>query len=95
MAVLILLAAGIAQYFLTRSRMSLQVKWLPTLLVGGVALVCSLASFNVISLPHTHWFDQGSWFALPDFVYVAVYTLIALAGVALGAFIGWISPKNP
>ena len=94
MAALILLAAGIAQYFLTRSRMSRQVKWLPALLIGGAALVCSLASFNVISLPHTYWFDQGSWFAFPDFVYVAVYALVALAGAALGSFIGWISPKN-
>lgn len=94
MAALILLAAGIAQYFLTRSRMSRQVKWLPALLIGGAALVCSLASFNVISLPHTYWFDQGSWFALPDFVYVAAYSLVALTGLALGALIGHISPKN-
>lgn len=94
MAALILLAAGIAQYVLTRTRMSRRVKCLPALLIGGVALVCSLASFNVIFLPHTYWFDQGSWFAFPDFVYVAVYALVALAGAALGAFIGWVSPKN-
>ena len=92
MTAFILLAAGVLQYVLTRSHLSRQAKWLPALLAGSIALVCSLATFNVLSLPHTYLFDQSSWFALPDFVYVAVYGLIALTGLGLGALIGHISP---
>lgn len=88
------LAAGLVQFFLSRSRAPRPVKWGPVLALGLLLLVCFLAVIDWLPLPRTYSLDRGSFLAFPDYFYVGLFCLPALVGLLLGAFAAVIAPTK-
>lgn len=87
---------GILQYRVTRSKkLSLGQKYIPLAVVGLPAAITWGACFDVIPLPQTYLFDGGGGFiAFPDYFYIALFCIPALAGLALGAVFGVAAPPS-
>lgn len=84
---------GALQFCLNRTRSPRWVKWLTFCTVGGVTLVCWLASFNIIPLRNTYYFDRHSFLAFPDCLYVGLGGIQALIGLGLGAILAKLIEK--
>lgn len=87
---------GILQYCVTRSKtIPLGKKYIPLAVVGLPAAITWGACFDIIPLPQTYFFDGGGGFiAFPDYLYIALFCIPAMAGLALGALIGVAAPPG-
>lgn len=76
---------GCLQFFLTRSRMRRRAKWAPAVVVILVMLACFLGMIDWLPLPETYCMDKSSFLAFPDYIYVGMFCIPALAGLGMGA----------
>lgn len=85
---------GLLQFFVTRSKkLSFGKKYIPLAAVGSISALTWGACFGYFPLPETYFIDgQGGFISFPDFVFIGLLCIPAMAGLAFGALFGVAGP---